>query len=181
MKLNIGSGYRKIEGFTNVDKDPLCNPDIIADLEDLHLPIEDSTVEYVIAHHVLEHIGVGYLNLMKEIYRVCKHEAIFEIKVPHHRSEEYFGDPTHVRPVTVQQMKLFSKKYCENHIKQYGSSSGVALPLNVDFEIVDFFTPLYPKWQERFQTMSEEEINEVIENFNNVFYETQIRLMVIKE
>jgi predicted SAM-dependent methyltransferase len=113
MKLNIGAGYTKYPDFLTVDHDPLTNPDYLADLENLKLPIEDNQVEGIIAHHVFEHIGPGFFPLLQELYRVCKHGAILDIKVPHHRSECYYGDPSHIRPITVDMMKLFSKKY--NH------------------------------------------------------------------
>ena len=46
MKINLGSGYTKYPGFLNVDHDPLTNPDYLAGLEDLHLPIENNSVDH---------------------------------------------------------------------------------------------------------------------------------------
>lgn len=181
MKLNIGAGYTKYPDFLTVDHDPLTNPDYLADLENLKLPIEDNQVEGIIAHHVFEHIGPGFFPLLQELYRVCKHGAILDIKVPHHRSECYYGDPSHIRPITVDMMKLFSKKYNHWHMEQFNSSSGFGIKLNVDFEIVDFKYAPYDKWKERFESMSNEEIDEVVMNFNNVFWETSIMMMVIKD
>lgn len=181
MKLNLGSGYKRYPGFLNVDHDPLTEPDFLADLEDLHLPIADSSVEYVIAHHVLEHVGQGFFNLMKEIYRVCKNGAILDIRVPHHRSEIFYSDPSHVRPITIDSMRLFSKKYNKEHVDLYGSSSGFGIKCDVDFEILNFRFNPYPKWEERFKTMSNEQIEEVVMDYNNVFYETLIGMRVVKD
>lgn len=181
MKLNLGSGYKRYPGFLNVDHDPLTQPDFLADLENLRLPIEDSTVDYILAHHVLEHIGAGFFDLMKEIYRVCENNAILEIKVPHHRSEIFYSDPSHVRPITLDTMQLFSKKYNEEHIKLYNSSSGFGLKCNVDFEIVDFRFNPYPKWESRFKSMTNEQIDEVVMDYNNVFYETIIIMKAVKD
>lgn len=180
MKLNIGSGYVKIPGFLNVDHDPLVEPDFLADLENLELPIDDNCVDEVMAHHVLEHIGPGYFTLLQEIYRVCSDGAILNIRVPHHRSEIQYSDPTHVRFITLEQMKLFSKKYNQFHIDTYGSSSGFGLKLNVDFEIVDYRYSPYPKWEERFKTMTNEQIEEVVMDYNNVFHEMHIIMKVVK-
>jgi len=130
MKLNIGSGYVKIPGFLNVDHDPLVKPDFLVNLEDLHLPIADSSVDEIYAHHIFEHIGAGFLPMMQELYRVCKHDAVLDIKFPHHRSEIWFGDPTHVRKLTVDQLTMFSKKVNLEHIAKFGSSSGFGLFLN---------------------------------------------------
>lgn len=181
MKLNIGSGYVRIPGFLNVDHDPLVKPDFLCDLENLKLSIEDSTVDEVYAHHILEHIGPGFLPLMKELYRVCKHDAVLDIKFPHHRSEIWFGDPTHVRKLTVDQLKMFSKKENLRHITEYGSSSGFGLFLDVDYEILGYAYKPYPKWEQRFKTMSEAEVNEIVENFNNVFWEVHVGLRVVKD
>jgi SAM-dependent methyltransferase len=180
MKINLGSGYKRYPGFLNVDHDPLTQPDFLADLEDLHLPIEDNSVDYILAHHVLEHIGAGFFSLMKELYRIAKHDTILEIKVPHHRSEVFFSDPTHVRPITIDGMKLFSKAYNEEHIKLYNSSSGFGIKCDVDFDIVEFRFNPYPKWQERFESLTNEQIEEIVMDYNNVFYETIIIMKVIK-
>lgn len=181
MKLNIGSGYVKIPGFLNVDHDPLVKPDFLVNLEDLHLPIADSSVDEIYAHHIFEHIGPGFLPMMQELYRVCQHDAVLDIKFPHHRSEIWFGDPTHVRKLTVDQLTMFSKKVNLEHIAKFGSSSGFGLFLNVDFEVIGYTMKLYPKWEERFKTMNEEEVNEIVENLNNVFWEVHIGMRVIKD
>lgn len=181
LKLNIGSGYVRIPGFLNVDHDPLVKPDYLCDLENLKLPLEDNSVDEVYAHHILEHIGPGFFQLMKELYRVCAHDAILDIKFPHHRSEIWFGDPTHVRKLTVDQMKMFSKKVNRKHIEDYGSSSGFGLFLDVDFEVIGAITKLYPKWEERFKTMTDEEKQEVVDNLNNVFWEVHMGMRVVKD
>lgn len=180
MKLNLGSGYKRIDGYLNVDHDPLTKPDYLVDFENETLPFQDSTVDEIIAHHVLEHIGDNFLNLMKEIYRVCKHDAILDLKFPHYRSDIQHMDPTHKRTITVDQLLLFSKSYNQWHIEQFNSSSGFGLKLNVDFEVDKFRNVATPKWEERFKTMTEEQIDEVSSNFNNVYVETHVIMKVVK-
>lgn len=180
MKLNIGSGYKRYPGFLNVDHDPLVNPDFLVDLENLKLDIPDSSVEYVIAHHILEHIGTGFLGLMKELYRVCKNDAILDIKVPHHRSDIQHMDPTHMRTISVDMMLQFSKEYNQWHIDNFNSSSGFGLILDVDFEMVAYKLNPHPKWEEKFKTMTEEEIDEAAAIYNNVFLEVMMIMKVKK-
>lgn len=181
MKLNIGSGYKKYPDFLNVDLDPLTNPDFCINIETDIFPIESNTVEEIKAYHILEHISDGFYHLLKELYRICKHRAIIDIQVPHHRSEVWYGDTSHVRFITVDNMRQFSKKYNKWHIEKWGSSSGFGLKLDVDFEIVEFNFIPNEIWIDRFKEMSQEQIIEVSRNFNNVYNETHIKLMVIKD
>ena len=180
MNINLGSGYKRIDGYKNVDHDPLVNPDYLVDFEHDKLPFETNSVSNLVAHHVLEHIGESFLSLMQELYRVCKPNALLDIKFPHHRSDIQHMDPTHKRTLTVDQLMLFSKSYNNHHIEQWGSSSGFGLKLDVDFEVVKYKFNATPKWEERFKSMSEEQIQEVSDNFNNVYYETHVILKVIK-
>lgn len=180
IKLNVGAGYTKVDGFLNVDFDPLTKPDYIVNLEDAKFPIDDSTVSEIRAYHILEHIGPGFFKLMQEFYRVCENGAIIDIRVPHHRSEIFFGDASHVRPITVEMMRQFSKKFNQYHIHQWNSSSGFGLRLDVDFEIVSFDFIPDGVWLQRFPKMSQEEIDEVSRNFNNVYGEVQIQLVAVK-
>ena len=180
-KLNLGCGHKLKEDYINIDNDPDVNPNYIVNLGTDVLPFEDNFFDEVLASHILEHVGDGYIFLMKELYRVCKHNAVIEIFVPHHRSDWYYDDPTHVRPITLNSFQLFSKKYIENHIKEYGSSNGIALKENINFEVVDARMRFSDKWNEKFKFLSEQEIQEIISERNNVIIEVYIKLMVIKE
>lgn len=191
MKLNIGSGYKRFDGFLNVDDDILVNPDFVVNLEEAKLPFEDNSVEEIKAHHVLEHIK-NFIPLMQEFYRVCKHGAIIDIVAPHHNHEVFYGDPTHVRPITVNGMYLFSKKHCLGHKAQHDSSSGIALKYNVDFDMVEyefdydhFYQPLIDNFKQRSQKgeVSQEEdfaFQRLMREANNVAINTKIKLMVNK-
>jgi len=180
MKINIGGGYKRYDGFVNVDADPLTKPEHIVNLECDWLPFDDSTVSEVKAYHILEHISDGFFHLIQELYRVCEDGALVDIQVPHHRSEMWYGDPTHVRFITVESLRMFSKKRNEWHVKQWNSSSGFGTTLDVDFEIVEYdFIPT-GRWLERFKTMSPDEIIEVSNNFCNVYDEIHVKLQCIK-
>jgi|GEM_PF-1906114 len=40
LKLNIGCGFNKIDGYVNVDAFPDCSPDVLWDLETTPWPFE---------------------------------------------------------------------------------------------------------------------------------------------
>ena len=57
MRLNLGCGYNKREGFVNVDSSPHCAPDLIHDLEEFPWPWADSSIDEILMVYVLEHLG----------------------------------------------------------------------------------------------------------------------------
>jgi len=159
----------------------------------LHLPLEDNSVDEIIASHVLEHIGDGYIPLLQEIYRVCCHGAIIDITCPHHFHEVFYGDPTHKRPITVNQFYLFSKKHNRAHVETGGGSSGLGMKYGVDFEVVWFdftYDPFYVEsitaYKEKVATgkVSKEEnmmFTRLLREATNVAQDVRIKLVVIKE
>jgi len=181
MKINLGGGYKRYPGFLNADHDPLTNPDILVNLENGKFPLEDSSVDEVRAYHILEHIGEGFFGLIQELYRVCADGAIIDIQVPHHRSDVWHGDPSHVRFISIETLRTFSKSRNEWHVRQWNSSSGFGTALNVDLELIEYDLLVNNRWKERFKTMSQEEILEVTANFNNVYDEMHCKLLVKKD
>jgi predicted SAM-dependent methyltransferase len=107
LRLNLGCGAKRLEGYVNVDK--FGDPDFRFDLETFPYPWNDNSVVEIEMHHVLEHLGQQtqiYLRIIQELYRICKSGAKIHITVPHHRSDRFFHDPTHVRPITTVGLSL---------------------------------------------------------------------------
>jgi ubiquinone/menaquinone biosynthesis C-methylase UbiE len=181
LKINIGSGYEKIEGFVTIDYDANTNPDYCVNIEKDKLPFDDNTVEFVLAHHVLEHLGEGYFHALQEIYRVCKHGAIIDIQVPHPRHDGFIADPTHRRPITPLGLQLFSKKYNELCKKRNLSASTLGTFFNVDFDILEWHYVPEKKYKEAFNGKSTEFIEEYINERNNIIREYHIKLVVNKD
>lgn len=181
MKINIGAGYKRYPDYINIDSDINCNPDYVVNLESDNLPFDDNSITHVIAHHVLEHIGEGYFHLLKEIYRVSKHGAIIDIRVPHHNHEVFHNDPTHRRPITVEGMRLFSKKVNKYEIETGGTSSTLGLMFDVDFEIVSFDYVYDPFYHNIIKTNTPEQNERLFREAVNTTLETHIVLTVVKE
>ncbi len=81
MRLHIGSGLNLKEGFTNVDK-YVTHPQIES-WDILNLPINENTVELVLAEHLVEHLNfTEEKEFFYETYRVLKPGGILRIEVP---------------------------------------------------------------------------------------------------
>jgi ubiquinone/menaquinone biosynthesis C-methylase UbiE len=107
MKINLGSGNKRIQGYTNFDILPLENVDMVCDLNK-DIPLDDNSVDEVYSSHCLEHIK-DLIFVMEEIYRVCKNGAVVEIICPYFKSSGAFKDPTHVNFITENTFYYFDK------------------------------------------------------------------------
>ena len=181
MKINIGAGDIKLEGYVTLDYDTLSNPDYQLDIERDRFPFDDNTVETVVAHHILEHLGEGYFHCLQEIYRVCKHGAIIDIRVPHPRHDSFLADPTHRRPVTVVGLQLFSKKFNKHCREQGYASSRLGDYFGVDFEVLDYRYIPDDSARLKLQSLSQNEIENYANEHNNIVSEIHIKLLAIKE
>lgn len=180
MKLNIGSGGTQMEGFVTCDYDPLAEPDYCFNLETDTFPFEDNSVEVVVAHHVLEHLGEGYFHCLKELYRVCKHGAIIDVRVPHHRHDYFYDDPTHRRAITVGGLLLFSKKHNKLCKECGAASSRLGDYFDVDFEIVQHDIMPSGQYREQFVGQPKEQVEQYLKEHNNIIEEVWIQLVVVK-
>lgn len=181
IKINIGAGDTKHEDYITVDYDINSNPDYVVDLEKESLPFEENTVDVVLAHHILEHLGEGYFHCLQELYRVCKHGAIIDIRVPHPRHDSFLADPTHKRPVTVVGLQLFSKKFNRLCREKGYASSRLGDFFNVDFEVLDFKYIPDDGAAKRLSHLSVDQIQEYADQYNNIVSEIHIKLTVIKD
>lgn len=95
LKLNLGSGLRKIDGYVNIDIRPEVNPDLVCDVTG-GLPFDDNSAEEVRAFDFLEHVPIGKtVGVIEEIYRVLKSGGLFESFTPSVEGLGAFMDPTH--------------------------------------------------------------------------------------
>jgi predicted SAM-dependent methyltransferase len=79
--LHLGSGNSRIEGFCNIDGNPLLQCDLVSGLEKLKL--NSDSVDIIYASHVFEHIPrAGTTAVLKEWRRVLKPEGRLYLCVP---------------------------------------------------------------------------------------------------
>jgi hypothetical protein len=99
VKLNLGSGKQKMEGFLNVDSVAFEGVDIVHDLRVTPWPWENDNVEQVHCSHFLEHLaGEERVSFFNELFRVMKKGAQAQIITPHWSHDCAYGDPTHKWP-----------------------------------------------------------------------------------
>lgn len=168
MKLNLGSGQRKLEGYINIDNVVECEPDLVLDLDVAYWPFDRGSVEEIRATHVLEHCA-DLSHVMRECYRAMAPGALMHIAVPHPAGDAYYGDPTHRTPVTINTLRLFSKAFCLEAKEKDWPNTPLALYLAVDFEIVERGYTLTPPFQSR--RMDQRSLDYAMTHYINVISE----------
>lgn len=82
MKLDIGSGYGRKDGFKRADIDPDVKPDFLCEADNL-TEICDGEVEEAHAFHVLEHLPERKtFGCLREWWRILKSGGVLHLKVP---------------------------------------------------------------------------------------------------
>lgn len=117
LKLDLGCGTRKREGFLGVDRRKFDGVDIVHDLMVMPWPWDDNSVEEVYCSHLLEHLDHNRHNpervrFMNELYRILKPGGKATIVTPHWASNRAYGDFTHAdKPVSEMFFYYLSKAW----------------------------------------------------------------------
>jgi hypothetical protein len=185
LRLNLGCGLNRRAGYVNVDREG--DPDLRHDLEVFPWPWPDDSVSEVLLFHVLEHLGRDpnvYLAIMKELYRVCRDGAWIWVVVPHHRHDHFYHDPTHVRAVTIEGMKLFSQRVNRQWAAEGFANTPLALYLGIDFELVEVKLKPSALWRclhaNSQHQIDAETLLRQSELYNNMIQEVEMMLRAVK-
>lgn len=116
MKLDLGCGKNKAQGFIGVDSIAFEGVDLVADLRK-DWPWKDGEVDEVHCSHFLEHLtGAERIHFFNELYRVLKHGGQARIITPHWSHERAYGDPTHQWPPVCSWTYFYLDKIGRAHV-----------------------------------------------------------------
>jgi SAM-dependent methyltransferase len=160
VRLDLGCGQNKKEGFLGVDAEKAPGVDVVHDLRVHPWPWADSSVDEIYSSHFLEHLdGPERIALMNEVYRVLKPGATAQFIVPYYSSQRAFQDPTHkFPPICERQFLYFNQAQREAmKIDHYGA-------YKCDFDFNYGYVISHPDWISR----ADETRNYGILHYNNV-------------
>jgi len=73
LRLNIGCGADKKEGYINIDVNPEVSPDLIMDIKTDYFPYEAKSVQTIVMLHCLEHLEYHtWDHVFMEFNRILK-------------------------------------------------------------------------------------------------------------
>lgn len=97
VRVDLGCGLSKRDGFVGIDRFPMPKVDIVCDI-DQGLPLADDSVDYLVASHSLEHFE-SLPSVMSEIYRICKDRALVTIIAPYNDTRLNQANPYHLQRI----------------------------------------------------------------------------------
>lgn len=107
MKLYLGAGKDRKEGFTHVDSHSFEGIDVVTDLR-YRFPFQDNSVDVVYSQDFMEHLPTeSKIHVINEIWRVLKPGGIMEHFIPNAGSRNDFGSPSHLSHWNLQQFEHF--------------------------------------------------------------------------
>jgi SAM-dependent methyltransferase len=115
MKLNLGCGNKKKEGFIGVDRYFCAAADVICDLT-ASLPFADESIEEFYLDNVIEHV-LDIPAFLRELVRVAKDGAKIIIITPHFSSLASWRDPTHLHHLSYFSMDHFDTDYLADYLQ----------------------------------------------------------------
>ncbi|WP_052759445.1 class I SAM-dependent methyltransferase [Paenibacillus sp. DMB20] len=148
MKLDLGCGTNKQMGFIGVDRFPLPDVDVVADI-DKGLPFDDNSIDTIFASHSLEHV-LDLTGAMKEIYRVCRHGAQICIVAPYSEQKLNISNPYHLHCFNEHTPRFWTtspntlipqEQWVHPHASAWGLGESDHHELNIDLRCVkmEFF------------------------------------------
>jgi predicted SAM-dependent methyltransferase len=112
IRLDVGCGKNKKEGFIGIDIDKNSDADIIASA--LDVPFEDETVDEIFSAHLVEHFSPREAEkFFAEVFRLLKKgsKAFIAVDVEWTKKRLLKKDPTHKHRFSVQELKKIINQF----------------------------------------------------------------------
>jgi predicted SAM-dependent methyltransferase len=185
VKLNLGCGFDKREGWLNVDNFAACEPDQLLEIEATPWALEDNSFDHILMKHVLEHVGAQFgvfAAVMRELYRVAEPNGLIEIHVPHVRHDTFWSDPTHVRAFTPLTFQMMSKRQNRIWMAARANYTMLAFVMDVDFEVETVIQNYDSHWVAKLHAgeITQQALRETAAANWNVARELQVKLRAVK-
>ena len=108
LKLNIGSGGKRLPGWISIDKYPTEQGDQFGDL-DASIPMPDACAQEIMLDNVIEHVD-SVTHAMKELRRLLRSGGVVHIYTPHYTSHSSWRDPTHRHHLSYFSFDMFCRE-----------------------------------------------------------------------
>ncbi|RAW10897.1 hypothetical protein DC345_26495 [Paenibacillus taichungensis] len=171
VRVDLGCGHTKAEGYLGIDRYFFPGVDIVADLNK-GIPLEDNSVDIMLCSHSLEHFDNIHL-IMEEIYRVCKHKSLIYVLAPYHMETVNLSNFYHKQVFNESSFRFFTsdsatsidkRDYYNPHAFNWGLglSDNSQLSINIHTVSMEFF--YFPDYID----LSEEEKRNARRSLQNV-------------
>lgn len=107
--IDLGCGLNKYNGALGLDFSRGTNADVIADMDGYNLPFKSDSFNRIICSDILEHIR-NVENVMMEIHRIAKSNAIVKIRVPYFSSVHSYDGLSHKHFFTTNTFELLTSR-----------------------------------------------------------------------
>ena len=188
MKLNLGCGNKKLDGYINIDLTEYCEPDMILNLENTPYPFKSNSIEEVRMKSVIEHFPIdptNFFRIMKEIHRICQHKALIYIECPHPSHRWQIVDLTHQKAIHYEGMQMLDKSFCKKLIAAGSTKSPLAIMYDIDYRIVNYEASIDKEAKEHIKNILGEfdskKMRSYVHLFNNIAATQKFTLEVFKE
>lgn len=168
LKLDLGCGQSKRDGFTGVDKFKAPGVDVVYDLLKMPWPWADNSVAEAHCSHFFEHLpALQRPAFMDELYRVLVVGGSATIVVPYYNSMRAIQDYSHQWPPVAESSFLyFNKGWREANRLTHG-----VYDLKSDFDFTYGYV-FNPQWASR----AEETRTFAVAHYTNAVMDLQVNL-----
>lgn len=114
VKLHVGCGPKKLQGYVNCDISREVNPDVVVDVTNLTKKFRKNSVDEILTEHTIEHVS-DFEKAMREIHSALKPGGVAKIVVPYATIPSAFH-PHHRWYFTRESFSPFQK---DHNLKYY--------------------------------------------------------------